>query len=293
MYTHINTIFASLTLVLTVHISISTCLAETNTSGTLDCIPVVLQGYDVIHYFITQNSNPNSNAMLPSNTTCPAQIGDSKYYYNLNSADYFGNMRTYQFWFSSQQNLDIFSSDPWKYAPKYGGFCTFGTCCEKKGWPWNGTFLGPPSGPDSDRCGFRIYNDSLYLNIWKSYDSIVFDSDNVLDNLNNANARWISWFGDMHAGIFNYGCFSSDGYSYFDCTVQPLNLNNAPLASDVVEYNLTRCDNVEHHQNYFDTDPSIPLLNRSHSAQGQQVKDESQDVLLLGRNSWCLCVSCG
>src|SRR5688572_2151037 len=29
-------------------------------------------------------------------------------------------------YFSSQQNLDLFKSDPDKYSPQYGGYCAFG-----------------------------------------------------------------------------------------------------------------------------------------------------------------------
>lgn len=31
-----------------------------------------------------------------------------------------------QWLFSSKQNLDLFSKDPGKYAPQYGGYCAFG-----------------------------------------------------------------------------------------------------------------------------------------------------------------------
>ena len=202
-------------------------------SESLDCVPVVMAGYDVVHYFLNQDSE------------CDAKKGLPRYSYNLDSTDYWGDSRTYQFWFSSQSNLDIFSSDPWKYAPKYGGFCSYGTCCELDsgnggGWPWNGTWFGPPAGPDSSRCGFRVYNGSLYFNIWNSYDNTFFNHRDTY--IPAADSRWIGWFGSLNAGVFNWGCFSTQGWNYMDCVYSPL--AKAPLANDVEENDLQRCDNV-------------------------------------------------
>lgn len=164
---------------------------------TLDCIPVVMAGYDVVAYF---DLSPGS---------CSSKEGKEEYHYNLASKDQDGIERYYQFWFSSQDNLNRFKDNPWKYAPKFGGFCSYGTCCEKSGWPWKASHLGPPGGPDPDNCGFRIYNNSLYFNIWDSYDSKFFT--NADNNINSAEQRWISWFGELHAGPFNWDCFSTSG----------------------------------------------------------------------------------
>ena len=101
---------------------------------TLKCIPVAMAGYDVVHYF---GINYNS---------CNSRKGKKKFSYDLHSKDENNETRVYQFWFATQSNLDKFSQDPWKYAPKFGGFCSYGTCCETSGWPWKPEHMGPPAG---------------------------------------------------------------------------------------------------------------------------------------------------
>lgn len=66
---------------------------------------VVMEGYDVVayHYF-TSNSDKGVQ-------------GSSDIVSTHNSA--FGN---YSFYFSTTENKELFDSDPWAYAPKYGGF---------------------------------------------------------------------------------------------------------------------------------------------------------------------------
>ena len=32
----------------------------------------------------------------------------------------------YEFWFSSNENAQLFEADPWKYIPAFGGHCTHG-----------------------------------------------------------------------------------------------------------------------------------------------------------------------
>lgn len=135
----------------------------------LNCIPVVLEGYDVIEYYRMEQDS------------CNSVLGLSNFTYNLESNDEKGDLRVYQFWFSSQSNLDHFREDPWKYAPKFGGFCSFGVCCETEedGWPWEDSHLGPPAGPDPKKCGFRVYNHALYFDIDNKHDETFFsDADN-------------------------------------------------------------------------------------------------------------------
>lgn len=93
-----------------------------------------MAGYDVVHYFgIDYN-------------TCNSAEGKKKHSYDLLSTDENNETRVYQFWFKNQHNLDTFAQDPWKYAPKFGGFCSYGTCCEISGWPWKPQHMGPPAG---------------------------------------------------------------------------------------------------------------------------------------------------
>ena len=43
------------------------------------------------------------------------------------------NFEGYQFWFSTKENRDLFIGDPWKYAPAWGGFCSYGSKLEESG----------------------------------------------------------------------------------------------------------------------------------------------------------------
>lgn len=52
--------------------------------------------------------------------------------------------------FASESNRDLFAADPEKYAPKYGGFCAYGTS------------RGYKVGTEPD--AFTIVNGTLYLN---------------------------------------------------------------------------------------------------------------------------------
>lgn len=70
----------------------------------------VVGGFDVVEYF----------SMEPTEL---GVLGTPEFTYNLTSPDADGSPRfTYQFWFSTQKNREKFAADPWKYAPKYGGF---------------------------------------------------------------------------------------------------------------------------------------------------------------------------
>jgi len=66
------------------------------------------------------------------------------------SDDHVFTWRGAQWHFSSEENKNLFVSDPEKYAPQYGGYCAFGIANDK--------LVG------IDENAFRIYNDKLYLN---------------------------------------------------------------------------------------------------------------------------------
>ena len=70
----------------------------------------VIGGYDVVAYFSLQ---PGEAGVL----------GSPEFAYNFTSPDVDGSPRfAHQFWFSSAANRDKFAADPWKYAPKNGGY---------------------------------------------------------------------------------------------------------------------------------------------------------------------------
>lgn len=72
--------------------------------------PPVLGGYDMVSYYSTQNATmgvPTFNHMLDTKD-CGSGACRDRF--------------SYEFWFSSASNRDAFAENPWKYAPKYGGF---------------------------------------------------------------------------------------------------------------------------------------------------------------------------
>lgn len=76
--------------------------------------------------------------------------------------------------FSSQANLDLFKSDPEKYAPKYGGYCAYAA---SQGY----TAKGDPEA-------WTVHEDRLYLN----YSLAVRDrwSADKVNYIAQADANW-------------------------------------------------------------------------------------------------------
>ena len=158
-----------------------------------------------------------------------------EYYYNLASKDQDGIDRYYQFWFSSESNLNQFKKIPGNVQNSMEQFWNllWGT------WPWKASHLGPPAGPDPDNCGFRVYNGSLYFNIWNSYNSKFFDSAD--NNIYAAEQRWIGWFGKLHSGPFNWDCFSTSGWEYMDCVHDGQELAPKVIDVDNIDNDIQGC----------------------------------------------------
>ena len=65
---------------------------------------------------------------------------------------------SYMFYFKNAQNKALFDANPWKYVPRFGGFCCMGIAVETKdrGYPWAKDHVGPAGGP---KYAWRIYKD--------------------------------------------------------------------------------------------------------------------------------------
>ena len=87
-----------------------------------------VHGYDVVAYFTIGQPTKGSDAF---------------------QATYDG--ATYRF--ASAEHRDIFTADPAKYAPQYGGYCAFGTAMGRKF--------------DGDPYAWKVVDDRLYLNLSK------------------------------------------------------------------------------------------------------------------------------
>ncbi|MGI9461628.1 MAG: YHS domain-containing (seleno)protein [Alphaproteobacteria bacterium] len=90
---------------------------------------VAASGYDVVAYF-TLNS---------------AVKGDPKY-----QTTYKMNNGKAKFYFSSTENLQLFKSNPKKYAPQFGGYCAYAVA---------NNYIA-----STDPKAFSIFQNKLYLN---------------------------------------------------------------------------------------------------------------------------------
>ena len=80
----------------------------------LDYVPTALAGYDVVEYF------------RKGEDRCYARLGDPEIFYDFASMDQNGVYRLYRFQFVTEENKGKFMCDPWHYAPRFGGFCSWG-----------------------------------------------------------------------------------------------------------------------------------------------------------------------
>ena len=69
--------------------------------------------------------------------------------------------------------------------------------------------LGPPGGFSQEYHGYTIYDNKLWMAI-NSGTNTDFFGVNVTQNINNANQRWINWFGSLTEGIINFLCYTTE-----------------------------------------------------------------------------------
>lgn len=108
-----------------------------------------INGYDAVAYFKENR----------------AILGNKAYSYNWKDADWT---------FATQENKKMFSENPNKYAPQYGGYCAFAV---SKGFTAN-----------TDPNSFEIINEKLYL-----FDGEEVKADwktNLKENLQKCETNW-------------------------------------------------------------------------------------------------------
>jgi len=116
------------------------------------------------------------------------------------SSAYTSTYGPYTFYFISQENADLFSTNPAKYAPQFGGFCSWGMSgeyCPK--YAWNPNCLGP-SGNWS--AGFKFEDKSYFF--LKALPRSYFQANSSYYAEYGAK-RWKGWFGD--AIVYNTQCY--------------------------------------------------------------------------------------
>ncbi len=132
------------------NLSFSVSAQETNTNNRA----IAIEGYDPVSYF---DGKP--------------MIGKVQYTYTIEKV-------TYQF--SSQENKTIFSQNPDKYIPQYGGWCAYAMAV---------------SGDQVsiDPATYRVTDDKLYLFYNKrGYDTSVPWRTSESDFIKKANDNWVS-----------------------------------------------------------------------------------------------------
>jgi len=91
------------------------------------------------------------------------------------SQDFSYTWKEAQWLFSSKEHLDLFISNPEKYEPQYGGYCSWGMK------------YGVRSKTDPVN-GWTIYKDKLYLNYDKRYNERWTQDKDVY--INKADKHW-------------------------------------------------------------------------------------------------------
>ena len=116
---------------------------------------VAVKGYDVVSYFQQQ------------------RLGKRKPIKGTKDLSY--QFQDVNWFFSSQQNLDAFKSNPLYYAPQYGGYCAYGVSV-------------PQQKIDIEPEEWTVYNGKLYLNYTKRTQDIWLDNKD--DHIEAANDNW-------------------------------------------------------------------------------------------------------
>lgn len=114
---------------------------------------LALAGYDAVAYFI--ESQPVK--------------GRAEFSHNYNGG---------QWLFASAASRDAFAREPQKYAPQYGGYCSYAV---SRGYTANG-----------DPQAWRIVDGKLYLNY--SLDVREMWAQDISGNINQGNQNWSQFF---------------------------------------------------------------------------------------------------
>ena len=124
-------------------------LASANAQSVFSQNGKAIRGYDPVAYH-TENK---------------AVAGADSLQFSWNGANWF---------FSSQENLNRFKTEPGKYAPAYGGYCAYGV---------SENHLSP-----TDPHAFTIVKDTLYLNYNLKVKSLWLKDTTT--RIHTANAYW-------------------------------------------------------------------------------------------------------
>ena len=83
-------------------------IAVAAVTAASDKVVPVLNGYDVVEYFSLGPRDHGVKGNANFSGVIKSLVGDT--------------YENYTFYFKNQTNLDLFNSDPWGYAPQWGGY---------------------------------------------------------------------------------------------------------------------------------------------------------------------------
>lgn len=149
----------------------------------------VLGGVDLVNYFVAYQ---NDDGTYDESETGVAGSVDYSYVYN-----------GYTFYFSSEDNLKIFKSNPVKYVPKWGGFCSWGVAgeyCPKYSW------AADCLGPDGSWSTWTIQEGRIFF--FKDSSPKEKFLTNTTLYIAAGDKRWNDWFGEDTLKQFNTNCYT-------------------------------------------------------------------------------------
>ena len=122
--------------------------------------------------------HPRRNPSCKIIHTCGCRQGVPNFTYTLESYKvlptdlFYIHPRGYDFWFSTQANLDAFTVNPWKYIPQFGGHCTHGIASRNDLTPATLTD-GRVAFTCVNTTQWVVLNGSLYMNSCGMYADFI------------------------------------------------------------------------------------------------------------------------
>ncbi|CAN0039334.1 unnamed protein product [Ectocarpus fasciculatus] len=195
--------------------------SDSEDSLTADTVESSLGGAEGAHLSGLVNPNNGSHPTLTTTADCtgdthfPVLAGvDVVAYWALpeGSKPVFGTPNLvalfgdYRFYFSSIENLRTFESDPLKYIPAWGGFCSYGVAAEKF---WTADILGPFGDPSK----WLILPGDGRLHVFRSELPMSKFLLTPAEYLEAGDASWNGWFPAAEKGgpaPLNTACLCSE-----------------------------------------------------------------------------------
>ena len=157
--------------------SVDSCPSELSETPCSVKEGTVMGGLDFVQYF--------TDFKLSDGTYNESMYG------SRGDDDIYSMYKSFKFLFLSEGNKAIFDEEPSKYAPQYGGFCSWGISGEFcPQYPWSSSCLGPSGNWEY----WTIYDEKLYFFL-KDTPKQKFLA-NPMSYSEAGEERWSGWFED-------------------------------------------------------------------------------------------------